>query len=70
MAAVKGTWRPPHGKNCDVCDYPATHTVSAGNGSETHVCDNHVRYGSQITDGDHHTYMVHPNAYLSILQAA
>ena len=65
-SAVSVHWHPGM-SNCAVCDYPATRTVQKGNGSTTNVCDNHLRCGTQITDGDHHTYMAHPNAYNVIL---
>jgi hypothetical protein len=71
MAAttVSSTWHPGM-KKCSVCDYPATHTVGNGEFStKTAVCDAHIRCGAGMTDGDHHTYMVHPNAYLGMLDA-
>lgn len=65
-AASTCHWHPGE-KSCGYCDYPATRIVKAGNGTEAAVCDNHIRCGTGHNPGDHHTYMVHPNAYHAML---
>jgi hypothetical protein len=67
MTAASMTWHPGTNK-CAVCDYPAMYEVTAGDGTTTHTCDEHVRAGmkSDIGDGSH-SYMTHPNAYSQML---
>lgn len=60
-------WHPGQ-EQCGYCDYPATRIMQAGNGTKTSVCDGHIRCGSQITDGDHHTYMAHPNVFAHLVR--